>query len=315
MNPHSRMTTLVAATALVALGATACGTVNNDTPAATNSSGAAAGTGGRDAATAVRADPKVVTLVPAALKAAGTMQVVTDPTYAPVEFTDGSGNIIGLEPDMATAVAAKMGLKVTFHKGDFNGIIAGIQAHRYDASWAAFTVTSAREQQINMISYQNAGTSVMVKHGNPANITQITDLCGRTVAAQTGNTATLIDIPAFQKKCAAAGKPAINPLVLPQQDNVNQAVATGRADAAIADGALVAYYSQLQPDVFQSVNSILVDVAPEAAIVPKDDPQLATAFKAAIDSLIADGTYAKILAAWNLSADAVPAAQINPAGQ
>lgn len=305
--------TLVTATALAVLSTAACGTVNNPTSSSTAASGA--GTGGRAVAEGVRADPAVEALVPAALKQRGVMQIVTDPTYAPVEFTDGSGNIIGLEPDMAIAAAAKMGLKVTFNKGDFNGIIAGIQAHRYDGSWAAFTVTSDREKQVNMVSYQNAGTSVMVKHGNPSNINQITDLCGKTVAAQTGNTATLIEIPSFQKKCAHAGKPAIKPLVLPQQDNVNQAVETGRADAMVADGALVAYYAQRQPDIFQSVNTILVDVAPEAVIVPKDNTALAAAFKSAIDALIADGTYAKILKAWNLSVDAITAARINPVGQ
>ncbi|MDQ4503871.1 ABC transporter substrate-binding protein [Sinomonas sp. ASV322] len=312
--------TLFALTAVALVAGTAACT-NTESPAAVSGnapSGSASaptgvGAGGRAAAGAVKADPAVQALVPDAFKSKGTLQLVTDPTYAPIDFTDDQGNIVGLEPDLAVAAANKMGLKVNFNKGDFNGIIAGIQARRYDASWAAFSVTADREQQVNMVSYQNAGTAIMVKHGNPDKVAQVTDLCGKTVAAQTGTTQALTDLPTFQKQCSDAGKPQITELILPQQDNVNQAVQTGRAAAMAADNALVAYYSQLQPDLFSQVDSILVDTAPEAVIVHKEDTALAKAFKAAIDSLIADGTYGKIMGAWNLGSSKVTSAAVNPA--
>ena len=240
------------------------------------------------------------------------MELVTDPTYAPIDFTDDKGNIVGLEPDMALAAAKKMGLDITINKGDFNGILAGIEAERYDASWAAFSITPERQERVTMVSYMQGGTSVMVKKDNPDDVTGVLDLCGKTIAAQTGTTQALDVLPAFQAECKSSGKEKITELVLPQQDNVNQAVATGRAAAMAADVALVAYYSQLQPDVFMAVEDILVEPALAGVVVNQKDKELADAFKAAIDSLIADGTYAEILDAWNLGNTAVEKSEINP---
>ncbi|MDP5225715.1 MULTISPECIES: ABC transporter substrate-binding protein [Arthrobacter] len=304
------------AVALVA-GSTACTNSETTTPAAAAGTGTSAaqgvGAGGRAAAEAVQADPAVQALVPEAIKQKGTLSLVTDPTYAPITFTDSTGAIVGLEPDLALAVAKKMGLKSDFSKGDFNGIIAGIQAKRYDASWAAFSITSDREAQVDMVSYMKGGTSVMVKKGNPDKIAQVMDLCGKTVAAQTGTTQALSVLPAFQKQCADAGKGTVTPLILPQQDNVNQAVSTGRAQAMAADNALVAYYAQLQPDVFTSVDSILVEPAVSGVISNKDNAGLAKAFQKAIGSLMADGSYKKILSAWGMSASEITSSEINPA--
>ncbi|MFJ3956736.1 ABC transporter substrate-binding protein [Arthrobacter sp. NPDC090010] len=313
----ARQTALALAAVALVAGTSACTNTETPTPAAGTGDGSSAaqgvGAGGRAAAEAVQTDPAVEALVPAALKQKGTLSLVTDPTYAPITFTDSTGAIVGLEPDLALAVARKMGLKSEFSKGDFNGIIAGIQAKRYDASWAAFSITPDREAQVNMVSYMKGGTSVMVKKGNPDKVAQMLDLCGKTVAAQTGTTQALSVLPEFQKQCSDAGKGQITPLILPQQDNVNQAVSTGRAQAMAADNALVAYYAQLQPDVFTPVDSILVEPAVSGVISPKDDQGLAQAFQKAISSLMADGSYQKILGAWGMSASEITSSQINPA--
>ncbi|HJQ03828.1 MAG TPA: ABC transporter substrate-binding protein [Nocardioides sp.] len=309
MTPTARQ--LIAALALTALGASAAGCSNTESTAdAATAQGV--GVGGRAAADAVLTDPAAQKLVPSAVASRGTLTVVTDPTYAPMEYTDDKGAIVGFDADVADAVAHKLGLKVSFDKGDFNGIIAGVQAGRYDASWASFSVTPDREQKVDMVSYVKSGTSVLVRHGNPDNIAKVTDLCGRTVAAQTGNTAALTTLPGFQKTCAEAGLGKIDELILPQQDNVNQAVSTGRADALLADSALVAYYAQLQPDAFSQVDGIFVEPALLGAITKKGTG-LAPAIEAAVQSLIDDGTYAKILTAWGLSAAAVDEAGVNQA--
>lgn len=304
-----------AAISLLAL-TTAC--TNTEGPAANapaSSNGAANGPdakSGQELARAVQADPKVQELVPAAIKAKGKMTLVTDPTYAPIDFTDETGKIVGLEPDMALAVAKKMGVEITIEKGDFNGIIAGIEAKRYDASWAAFSITEERKAKVNMVSFMQGGTSVLVRKGNPLGINSELDLCGKTVAAQTGTTQALDVLPDFDKKCVAAGKDKPTALLLPQQDTVNQSLAAGRAQALVADNALTAYYAQLQPDAFTSVDSILVEPALSGVVSTKNDGGLAQAFQAAIQSLMDDGTYGKIMEAWNLKSGIVKKAEVNP---
>lgn len=317
MNTMFRNSCLTVTALALMAGATACtnteSAASSDGEGASQAAGPVLGAGGQEAAQAVAEDPAVSELVPQDLKEKGTMELVTDPTYAPIDFTDDKGNIVGLEPDMALAAAKKMGLDITINKGDFNGILAGIEAERYDASWAAFSITPERQERVTMVSYMQGGTSVMVKKDNPDGIREVLDLCGKTVAAQTGTTQALNVLPSFQEECKKAGKEEVTELVLPQQDNVNQAVATGRASAMAADGALIAYYSQLQPDVFAAVEDILVEPSLAGVVVNKKDKELADAFKAAVDSLIADGTYTEIMEAWSLGNTAVEEAEINPA--
>jgi polar amino acid transport system substrate-binding protein len=310
---NAPLRTSLAALALALAGTSMVACANTETTPGT--AGAAekqgVGVGGREAADKVKAEAAVEKLVPSDIAEAGVLTVVTDPTYAPMEFTDDKGAIIGLDPDLATAVAHKMGLKVKLGKGDFNGIIAGIQAGRYDASWASFSVTPDREKSVDMTSYINSGTSVLVKKGNPDKVAKVTDLCGTTVAAQTGNTAVLSTLPAFQKTCAKEGLGKIKELVLPSQDNVNQAVSTGRAGALLADSALTAYYAQVQPDAFTQVDSIFVEPALLGAITTKGSG-LAEAISAAVDALIADGTYDEIVEAWGLGVAAIDDSAVNP---
>lgn len=307
-------TCLVAVSALLIAASTGCTNTEAPAPAADaeGKSLPALGEGGQQAAQAVKADAAVESLVPAGIKAKGTMHLVTDPTYAPIDFTDNTGKIVGLEPDMALAVANKMGIKIEITKGDFNGILAGLESERYDASWAAFSITPDRVAVVDMVSFMQGGTSVMVKKGSEGGYQEVLDLCGKTVTAQTGTTQALVVLPSFEKKCTDAGKSAITPLLLPQQDSANQAIASSRAHAMLADNALTAYYSQIQPEAFSQIDSILVEPSLAGVAMAKGDGGLAKAFQAAIQSLIDDGTYGKIMAAWNLAPAAVTTAEINP---
>ncbi|QIM15984.1 ABC transporter substrate-binding protein [Leucobacter insecticola] len=305
----------IAAGALLFSGLVACS--NTDEPASTDGSSenaeAALGTGGREIAEAVKEDPAVAALVPEAIRGKGTLKLVTDPTYAPIDFTDDAGNIVGLEPDFALATARRMGLEIDNSKADFNGIIAGLESNRYDASWAAFSITPDRTAVVDMVSFMNAGTAVMTQKGKEGEIKSEEDLCGLTIAVQTGTTQALEVMPKFEQMCKDKGLAAIDPLVVPQQDSANQSVTSGRAQAMIADNSLVAYYSQIKPTVYAAVPGILVEPALIGVAMPRiDDSRLAEAYRAAIQSLIDDGTYQEILEAWSLGDTAIETAEINP---
>jgi len=305
------------ATFLVASGLLAC--TNTEQPAGSSAETAAGsesslGAGGRAIADAVQADPTIVDMVPEDIRTAGRLSLVTDPTYAPIDFTDEQGEIVGLEPDIAVAVAARMGLEVEIAKGDFNGILAGLESRRYDASFAAFSITPERTDVVDMVSFFSAGTSLMTPVGKAEQITSIDDLCGLTVTVQTGTTQALDVLPDFESNCADKGLDEIDALIVPQQDSANQAIASGRADVMIADNALVAYYTLLQPEAYAAVPGITVEPALIGVAMPKREDGLAEAFQAALQSLMDDGTLDEILAAWNLQDSAVDTAEINPIG-
>jgi polar amino acid transport system substrate-binding protein len=249
---------------------------------------------------------------PAAIQTSGVLRLAADPTYPPSTFKDDRGAIVGLMPDLATAISSRTGLKVQWVQVPFDGMLAGLGAHRFDASWSGWSTSAERERQLNLVAFTRSGTSVLVKSGNPAGIKAAADLCGRTVAAQTGTTQAQQITDDLQRTCAGAGKPALTLLQLPQQTDVSQAVATGRADALLADNLLVGYQAQIHPGAYAAVPAILLRPAYGAVAVPKDDPQLADALAATFDAIIADGVYAKILARWNDSNAALPRAVVNP---
>ncbi|AGP51893.1 ABC transporter substrate-binding protein [Streptomyces rapamycinicus] len=250
---------------------------------------------------------------PEGIRTSGVLRAAADPNYAPSAFKNSSGKIIGVGADFAAAITAKTGLRFRWVEMPFDGMLAGLKAHRFDTSWSAWTVTPERTQVLNLVTYLNGGTSAMVKAGNPKDIKKALDLCGRTVAAQTGTAQAQGNMDTLKQRCEEAGRPAVKPMVVPQQTNVNQAVGTGRADAMLADNTAVAYQAKLQPDVFQSVDTILISPQPAGVAVSKDDPRLAAALAATYNALIADGTYAKILKRWDITNAAVKKSRVNAA--
>jgi len=255
-------------------------------------------------------DKAAAALVPAAVKSKGTLVVGTDASYAPSEFLGGDGKTIqGFDIDLFTAVAKKLGLKPTFQNASFHTIITGVQGSKYDVGVSSFTVNPDREKQVNMVSYFNAGTQWAAATGNPKNVDPAKP-CGLTVAVQKGTVQLEDDLPPKVKACAAQGK-AIRVLVYDKQDAATAAVASGKADAMLADSPVVAYAVKQSSGKLASVGDIY-DAAPYGYVVPKDQKELADAIVAALKALETSGDYKKVLDAWGVSAGAINDFAVNP---
>ena len=307
---RARIRRSVVLVAALALGVTGCTDASKS-----DTGGTAAPASGQPSSELVlpRVDPAIAALFPDAVKAAGEIQLAADPSYPPSTFKDDSGKIVGIGPDLAAAVTAKAGLKIKWVEVPFDGMLGGLQAKRFAASWAGWSITAERLQILNFVTFLKGGTSVLVKSGNPTGVKAVEDLCGKNVAVQTGTTQAQQVLDELQKKCEAAGKAKITDVQLPQQTNVNQAVATGRAEALLADNSLTAYQAKIQPGVFEAVPSILIQPVDVGVAIPKSDSRLTDALAAAFNAIIADGTYGKVLARWEITNAAVAKSEINPA--
>jgi polar amino acid transport system substrate-binding protein len=266
----------------------------------------------------VSADSAAAAQVPATYKSKGTLTIASDASYAPNEFTaQGSGEIIGMDVDLGNAIAQTLGLKAKFVNASFDGILAGIQAGRYDLGMSSFTDTKEREQTVDFVTYFSAGTSTMVTKCNPKNIQSVTDLCGKTVGAEQGTTQldqlTKADADgSVVKQCQSAGKPAPNAQGFPKQTDVNSALQAGRIDAYLADSPVVDYALAQTGDVFKKVGGDL-DTAPYGIAVPKTGGTLKNAIQAAVQKLMDDGTYKQILTHWGVDSGAIQKAELNGA--
>lgn len=296
----------VCAASAVTVGLSACG------------SGKTANTTATSASVSVSANSSLHDLLPAAVKSKGELVMATDPTYAPIEFAKPGGGYQGFDIDLANALGKVLGIKISVQKATFDGILAGINSGRFDFSMSAFTDTKSRQQSNDFVTYFTAGTSIGVKKGNPKHIQTALDLCGLNVAAEKGT----IQATALTQKtadgsttllgdCLKAGKPAPTPVLLPDQGGVNSAVVSGRADAFTGDSPIVAYQGKLEGGQIELAGKT-TDVGPYGIAFPKNSP-LVPVFQKAVDQLIQDGTYTKIIDTWGLQSGAVTTSQVNAA--
>jgi polar amino acid transport system substrate-binding protein len=299
-----RLTALIAVIAFAAVTVAAgCGSSNND-------NGSSGGT--RTAASfSVQADPAIVAQVPADVKSSGTLTVAADATYAPDEFIAPDGKtVIGMDADMAKAIAELMGLKASVQNIPFDSIIPGLAAGKYNLGMSSFTDTKEREQTVDFVTYATAGTSFYLAASGGPSVTSLDDLCGQKVGAEKGTTQA-DDATAQSKKCTDAGKPAVSVSVFPDQNGVNLALSSGRVDVAMADTP-VAAYAVKQSDGKFKISGSSYGNAPYGIAMAKDSG-LQQPVLAAVKSLMADGTYKKILDYWVLPSDEISNPTINGA--
>jgi polar amino acid transport system substrate-binding protein len=246
-------------------------------------------------------------LVPSSYKT-GTIQVATDATYAPDESVSSSGTMIGFDVDLMYAVATTLGVKVNENNVTFDDIIAGIKSHKYAIGNSSFTDTKAREAQVNFVDYFQAGEGVYVKAGSSAKFTGFKSFCGQKVAVETGTTEQT-DATSASKSCASGKK--IDVEAFPTQTEANTAVSSGQATYGFLDSQIADYVVATSKGLFKSVGSA-VNVAPYGIATPKTPAglALAKAVKAAVKTLIANGTYGAILHKWGVEAGAIPTSRI-----
>lgn len=300
--PRSRALAVLGMTASVLVLA-ACGAGGSGAPS--SGGGAAA-----SEAPAVSKDDALAKMVPASIASDGKLVIGSDASYPPNEFYDTDGQtFIGMDVDLGKAVAQKLGLTAEFQNSAFGAILLGIGSDKYELGMSSFTINAEREKSVDMVSYFNAGTKAAVLKGNPDNI-NLDDLCGKAAGSQK-DTVQEEDLNARSKKCQAEGKAPVAITALQAQTDVTLALTSKRISVMLADSPVTNYAisqtnGQLEPLGAQ------YEAAPYGIAIKKGQGDFTKAVQGAVQALIADGTYGKILAKWNGTESAIPTAQINP---
>ena len=254
------------------------------------------------AASAGAVNKAAAALVPAKIRAKGTVTVAADATYPPNEFIGSNGHtVIGMDADLAAAIFPLLGLKVKVVNATFDTIIPGLSSGKFDVGMSSFTDTKAREKVVNFVDYFEAGTSFFEKVSGGPKVTGLSSLCGLSVAVETGTTEQA-DATAQKAKCKAAHKKPDNVLAYPTQSSANLALSSGRAQVSMADSPVAAYQVKLNGQ-FKLVGKSY-GTAPYGIAVPKADGTLDKAILAALKVLVTNGTYADLLLKWNVQSGA-----------
>lgn len=258
----------------------------------------------RPSATAVPTATKDASItLPAAWADKPELTVAADASYAPNEFfAEDNKTIIGLDVDLANALGQALGKPVKVVNAPFDSILPGLSAGKYDIGMSSFTDNKDREKSFDFVDYFTAGTSLMVKKGNPEGLTA-DNLCGKKIAVEKGTTQSDEDVPARSKACTDSGKPAIDLLIFPDQGGANLALQSGRADGVLADSPVIAYQIKQTNGQFEQSGAPYA-TAPYGIAVPKGKG-LAQPVLAALKSVQSQGVYRAILDAWGEQAGAL----------
>ncbi|AZA12453.1 ABC transporter substrate-binding protein [Corynebacterium choanae] len=249
---------------------------------------------------------RVVDLVPEDIRAQGVVSIGTNPPFAPAEFKDSAGTIIGFDIDLARAAAKVMGLELSVQDQDFAMILPAVNAGTVTFGASGFTDNEERRKSFDFVDYLTAGIQWAARTGQPVDPDHA---CGLTVAVQRATVSDTDDVTAKSEACVAAGQPPITKLAYESSDAAATALILGRADAFSADSPVAAYAVARSEGKIELVGEIF-DAAPYGWPVKKDSP-LAPALAAALDELIASGEYARILQTWGISEGLVSEARIN----
>jgi polar amino acid transport system substrate-binding protein len=251
----------------------------------------------------VASPSSAIIAAPPEITTSGQLRFCTDIVSPPMEFYDESHNPVGVDIEIGTELARRLGVKAVWVQTDFPGIIPALQASNCDAILSQLFDKPARREVVNFIDYVLSSQMILVVAGNPKNIQTLDDLSGLKVAVSNGSTidALLTD---ESTKLKAAGKKPIDLLVLPQETDAFQQLQIGLVDAFGTTLETAGYYMKLQPNTFEFAGQPFGSVKAGIAF-RKDESALQTALQTAFDQMRADGTYLKILAGWNLQGDAI----------
>lgn len=289
--------------AAVILGSAACGTTDETQTAAKDSQNATS------IVDSVKKDDKIAAMLPQKIAESGKLTVGMEMTYAPAEFVAEDGKTPeGYDVDLAKALAKTLGVKADFISSSFDSIVPSVGS-KYDLGITAMTITEEREDSVDFVSYYKAGSMWVVKKGNPDKV-DAKNLCGTKIAVQVGTTQEE-DANKIKEQCAADGKAAVEVMPSKQQTDAATNVVTGKADVFYADSPVAGYAISQTDGQLEELGEVEGTIKQGIAI-KKGDTQLAEAVQAAMQHLMDDGTYMKILKAWGVVSGALDKAEINP---
>lgn len=220
----------------------------------------------------------------AQIKRKGEIVFATEGTWSPWTYHDKSDKLVGFDIEIAKAAAKKLGVKAAFVEGKWDGLLAGLEAGRYDSMANGVEVTAERKAKYDFSEpYGYIRTAIIVKDGSP--IASFDDLKGKTTANTLSST--------YAELAEKYGAKTTG------VDDLNQTIElllAGRVDATL--NAEVTYYDYMHqhPDAKLKVAALTDDASHVAFPLRKgkDSASLRKALNKAVEELRQDGTLKKI---------------------
>ncbi len=230
----------------------------------------------------------------------GFLTVGSYTTYPPQENIDPhTGNAVGFDVDLISAVASRMNLKIKIISADYQDIINDLLARNFDVVISAISITPELQEKVAFVPYFNGGESLLVAKGNPHNIKKLMDLCGQKVAVQ-DQTLEQKDLGMQSSTCQQAKKPSLQLVVVQDRAAMLQLLTTKKVVATYQDSPLTDYFIKQYPDRFE-MGGAVANANLEGIAIRKNDTKMFKAVQAAFNTLTTNGTYCSLINKWGLT--------------
>ncbi|MEJ2029400.1 MAG: ABC transporter substrate-binding protein [Maritimibacter sp.] len=224
-----------------------------------------------------------------------TLVLGTEGAYPPFNYTESDGSVAGFEIDLGNAMCAQMKVTCTWVTQDWDGIIPGLQAKKYDAIIASLYITDERRKVISFSDKYYNVPSRFVAPSDSAYEISAEGLSGAVVGTQRATS--------FERYLTAE-MPDVEVRLYGTMDEAYLDLASGRVDAVLGDVVALkdGFLSTPDGEGFELRGPEFTD--PEyfgygaGVAVRQDDQAIADAFSAAIKALREDGTYQDISNKW-----------------
>ncbi|MGB3325073.1 MAG: bifunctional serine/threonine-protein kinase/transporter substrate-binding domain-containing protein [Mycolicibacterium fortuitum] len=302
-----KVAVIAGATVLVAaLCAVGIWQLRGDDPDRVANAAGSAGSGPVQAPTG--AVDKIAKTVPADIRDSGRLVVGVNVPYAPNEFKNSSGEIVGFDIDLMKAVARTMGLVPDFRETGFEGILPSVADGNFNVGMSSMTDTAEREQQVDFVTYFEAGTLWARRAGSSADPGSP---CGLRVGVAYSTIQDTQEIPAKSDACVAAGLPPVEKVVRTHQDEVTAALIAGEVDAMTADSPVTGFAIKLSGSALEPAGEVF-DSAPYGWPVAKGSG-LAESLRLALEHVMSTGEYRTIATMWGVEKGMITQPVINGA--
>ena len=219
----------------------------------------------------------------------GKLIMATNAAFPPYEFIEGN-EIVGIDAEIAGAIAEKLGLELQIDDMEFDSIVESVKGGKADIGLAGMTVTPERQEVINFTASYATGVQVVIVTEDSA-ITTVDDLFAEgamhVIGVQRNTTGDLYSTWDLED----AGLATIDRYS--KGADAVQALLTGKVDCVVIDNepakAFVAANEGLK------ILDTAYAIEDYAAAMNKDNTELYEAVNKALEELIADGTVASIV--------------------
>lgn len=212
------------------------------------------------------------------------LHMATEGTFPPYEYYD-NGQLVGIDIEVAGAIAEKLGMTLETTDIAFDSIIPGVQAGKYDIGMAGVTVSEDRLQQVNFSdSYATGVQVVIVKEGGK--VQSLDDMADAIIGTQSGTTGFIYASGDF-------GDDHVKSFT--KTTDAVEALKNGQVDCVLLDNAPAEALVEANPDAGLSILETAYTVEDYAIAINKENTDLQAKINAALAELVADGTLQSII--------------------